>query len=237
MEWSIDQYHKNLTTLINRIKYYEIPIELKGLSEIQNTLYSKIIGMHKFEVDAKNITVNLSHSVSGTTPVNIRDFSISFDHEFSIDETKDFDKNDLIDKYSFDIQITGFDDNADEYFYSWHLDKNISSAEPKFTHPYYHFQGGGHKLEGKSTGEILLVDFPRLPHPPMDLFLGLHFIINNFVSSKDYPKKMDLLNDYDYQNVIVASQKLVWDIYFNSFSAQCANDDYNFKNVFPLYIH
>lgn len=236
-DWNLTGYYKNLSTLIKRITFHGIPIELKGLSEVQNVLYSKISNTNKFEIDAKNITVNLSHAISGTTPNTIRDFVISFDHELVIDDSRDFQLNDLIVEYLFDIQITGYDENANEYHYAWHLDKNITSSEPKYTHPYYHFQGGGNKLEGRHTGEILLIDFPRIPHPPMDLFLGIHFIINNFVSSKNYPKKIDLMNDFEYQDVIMCSQKLVWDSYFNSFSAGCVNKDFNFKNVFPLYIH
>lgn len=236
-DWNITGYYKNLSTLIKRINYFGIPIETKGLSEVQNVLYSKILGDSKFEIDAKNITINLSHAISGTTPETVRDFVISFDHELVIDDSKNFQINDLIVGYLFDIQITGYDQEAKEYHYAWHLDKNIASSEPKFTHPYYHFQGGGNKLEGKHTGEILLIDFPRIPHPPMDLFLGLHFIINNFVSSKNYPKKTQLMNDSEYQDIMMYSQKLVWDTYFNSFSSECINEDYNFKNVFPLYIH
>lgn len=235
--WNINDYYKNLSILIKKIQYYELPIELTGLRELESSLFSKSSGNQPFEIEAKNITVNLSHSISGTTPINIKDFIISFDHELTIDDSKDFVLEDKIKDYSFDIQIIGFDENANEYFYAWHLDKNISSSEPKYTHPYYHFQGGGQRLEGKSTGDILLIDFPRIPHPPMDLFLGIHFIINNFVSSKEYPKKVELLNDFDYQNVIIYSQKLVWDVYFNSFSPGCKNGDFNFKNVFPLYIH
>lgn len=235
--WNISEYYRNLSTLINRINYFKLPIELKVLRELENLLYSKISGTHPFEIDIKNVTIHLDHSISGTTPTNVKTFVISFDHELTIDDSKDFEVEDIIKDYSFDIQITGFDDKADVYYYAWHLDKNISSSEPKFTHPYYHFQGGGQKLEGMASGEILLVDFPRIPHPPMDLFLGIHFIINNFISSKEFPKKIELLKDFDYQSVVINSQKLIWDLYFNSFVPGCKNNDYNFKNVFPLYIH
>jgi len=235
--WDINSYYKNLSTLIKKVKYFEIPIELKILSEIESDLYAKITGNNPFEIDAKNITINLNHSISGTTPINIKMFVISFDHGLTIDDTKVFAVDDVIKDYLFDIQITGFDENAQEYYYAWHLDKNISSTEPKYTHPYYHFQGGGQRIEGTPSGDILLVDFPRIPHPPMDLFLGIHFIINNFISSKEYPKKIELLNDFEYQNVMIDSQKLVWDLYFNSFASGCTHNDFNFKNVFPLYIH
>lgn len=235
--WDIANYYRNLSILIKRISYFDLPIELRTLRELESTLYSKISAGTPLEINAKNITINLEHMISGTTPVNIKAFIISFDHELSIDETKNYLVDDLISKYAFDIQITGFDENAEEYHYAWHLDKNITSSQPKYTHPFYHFQGGGQRLEGMATGEILLIDFPRIPHPPMDLFLGIHFIVNNFISSKDYPKKLELLNDYEYQNVIINSQRLVWDVYFNSFTPGCSHNDFNFKNVFPLYIH
>lgn len=235
--WDIASYYRNLSILIKRIDYFNLPIELKTLRELESTLYSKISSGTTLEISAKNITVNLEHTISGTTPINIKAFVISFDHELTIDETKNHLVDDKISKYAFDIQITGFDENAEEYHYAWHLDKNITSSQPKYTHPFYHFQGGGQRLEGMTTGEILLIDFPRIPHPPMDLFLGIHFIVNNFISSKDYPKKLELLDDYEYQNVIINSQKLVWDVYFNSFAPGCSHNDFNFKNVFPLYIH
>jgi hypothetical protein len=238
-DWDIGSYYKNISTLIKRIKYFELPVETTALSEVENILYSKLLStaVSKFEINAKNITVNLNQKISGTTPDTVCDFVISFDHELSIDDSRNKNLNDLIDVFLFDIQIIGYDHNAEGYHYAWHLDKNIPSSTAKYTHPYYHFQGGGSRIEGKPTGEILLVDFPRIPHPPMDLILGIHFIINNFISSKNYPQKKELLEDDQYQNVIMDSQSLIWDTYFNSFAPACANLDFNFKNVFPLYIH
>lgn len=235
--WNYDSFYKNLSTLIKKFSAYNIPVELANLRKLESEIYSQISYNGKFNINAKEIIININHSISGTTPIAIKDFVIYFDHYLEIDSAKDYYKNDLIEKYAFDIHIVGYDEDAKEYNYAWHLDKNITSADPKYTHPYYHFQGGGQKLEGMHTGEILLIDFPRIPHPPMDLFLGLHFIINNFISSKDVPKKLNLLNDHDYQSIIIDSQKLMWDIYFKSFEVDCKHDDFNFRNVFPLYIH
>lgn len=236
-EWNYNLFYRNLSTLIKKFSFYDIPIELANLRKLENTIYSQLNYSGKFKINAKEIIININHGISGTTPIAIKDFIIYFDHDILIDSARDYSKNDLIEEYAFDIQIVGYDENAKEYYYAWHLDKNITSTEPKYTHPYYHFQGGGQKLEGMDTGDILLIDFPRIPHPPMDLFLGLHFIINNFISSKDVPKKLALLKDHDYQTIIIDSQKLMWDIYFKSFEVDCTHDDFNFRNVFPLYIH
>ena len=77
--WNISEYYRNLSTLINRINYFKLPIELKVLRELENLLYSKISGTHPFEIDIKNVTIHLDHSISGTTPTNVKTFVISFD--------------------------------------------------------------------------------------------------------------------------------------------------------------
>lgn len=233
-------YEKNLSLLIKRIKHFSIPIEIDKLNALQTTIYNKSFSnINDFEIELLDLVVNINHSVSGTTPTKIKEFEIYFSHKLAIDTTVDHEKCDLIKKesYSFNIEINGLDNDANVYRFAWHLDQNIPSSTPKYTHPYYHFQGGGQRLEGMDSGDILLVDFPRIPHPPMDLFLGIHFILNNFLSSKNCPSKDKLMEDYEYQQVIKESQELYWKYYFNSFSNNCTHDDFNFTNVFPLYIH
>lgn len=233
-------YHNNLSLLIKRIQHFEIPIETEKLSFLQNVIHSKMFSSNnEFDIELADLVININHSVAGTTPSKIKAFEIYFSHKLAVDTTIDYERFDLIKKesYSFNIEINGLDNDANVYKFAWHLDQNIPSPTPKYTHPYYHFQGGGQRLEGMDSGDILLVDFPRIPHPPMDLFLGIHFILNNFLSSKNCPSKDKLMDDYEYQQVIKESQELYWKYYFNSFSNNCTHDDFNFTNVFPLYIH
>ena len=63
-----------------------------------------------------------------------------------------------------------------EYCSSWHLDRHKNEGETRYTHPSYHFQFGGKKMELVDP-ELSVLSCPRIPHPPMDVFLGFHFIL------------------------------------------------------------
>ena len=58
----------------------------------------------------------------------------------------------------------------------------------------------------------LLLIAPRIPFPPMDCFLGIDFIICNFLNKKDYQK---LQTEPPYKRVIKKSQEKLWKPYFN----------------------
>lgn len=232
--WKTTLFATDLSNFLSLMDRYEVPIERKELVNLENILSYQ----EDFSVSVDDIVINIDKKISGTLPSEIKHICVFFSHKLNIDNTKDFENQDVINEYSFQINIKAYTKAMDkEYCYSWHLDKNIESETPKFTHPYYHFQAGGNNLEDMDTGDLIILGAPRIPHPPMDLFLGFHFIINNFLSTKDYPNVKKLMEDYDYQVIIMNSQKRMWNPYFNSFHSDCKHLDYNFVNVFPLYIH
>ena len=83
--------------------------------------------------------------------------------------------------------------------------------------------------------KIVLIGSPRIPHPPMDIILAIHFIILNFVNSKEYPAKEHLLSDESYIDVIERAQKRVLDPYFNAINGD-GHTVFTKENLFPLYV-
>jgi hypothetical protein len=72
----------------------------------------------------------------------------------------------------------------------WHLDKHKNANEKLETiHPLYHFEYGGStttEKEGFDFGKIIILDVPRIMHPPMDIILAIDFIIKNFYTYEQH---------------------------------------------------
>ena len=94
--WNYNSFYRNLSTLIKKFSAYNIPVELVNLRKLESVIYSQINYNGKFNIDAKEIIININHCISGTTPIAIKDFIIYFDHYILIDSARDYNKNDLI---------------------------------------------------------------------------------------------------------------------------------------------
>ena len=96
---------------------------------------------------------------------------------------------------------------------SWHLDRDEEEGREnqEYLHPFYHFQYGGRMLERDlDYGSSLIVDTPRIPHPPMDAILGIDFVLTNFVK---HAKIKDLREDAIYKRIVKNSQSRIWKPY------------------------
>jgi hypothetical protein len=85
------------------------------------------------------------------------------------------------------------------YIASWHLDKRIVSPSYSVIEPEYHFTFGGRKMEelyatNWDFGSSLIMRAPRIMHPPMDIILGIDFILTQFIPN-------------EYSNIFVANKK------------------------------
>lgn len=229
--WDVFTFSRDLSDLIMLILKHEVPVDTESLYALD----SKFQYSDKFFVSIDDILFKVDKKISGTIPEDIRRLEILFSHMCRINPDLDEMNNDPITEYNFQLHIRGYDKSVKEYVNCWHLDKNIESDKQKFTHPYYHFQAGGNEIESVNSGDVILLGAPRLPHPPMDLFLGFHFIVNNFFSSKDYCFINRLLADVLYQEIICRAQKRMWENYFKAFSDNSHNH-FTRQNVFPLYV-
>ena len=68
---------------------------------------------------------------------------------------------------------------------SWHLDYDNNNVQD-FIHPHFHITWGGNKMKDLNLGEVLLLPTPRFSYPPMDIVLGVDFILSNFVKVDIY---------------------------------------------------
>ncbi len=108
---------------------------------------------------------------------------------------------------------------------AWHLDKHIRSDDgidgvgSGFLHPEYHFNMGGFgitKDDNTEYGNILIIDTPRLMHPPLDSILAVDFIINNFYGCK----AQNLLTLKGYRRIVANAKKRLWRPYFIALANQ-----------------
>ena len=84
-------------------------------------------------------------------------------------------------------------------------------------------------IEDKKVSFIpLLLIAPRIPFPPMDYFLGIDFVISNFLNKKEYQK---LQSEPNYKRLIKKSQEKMWKPYYSILANNWSNT--SFRNVTP----
>jgi hypothetical protein len=111
------------------------------------------------------------------------------------------------------IQARGLD--SKKLYCSWHLDRHIKEDgddDPKDAHPHYHLHYGGKRLKALASdfGEALLLDTPRLAHPPLDALLGVDFVLSNYMSI-DWRRLRDDVPQYT--KLIKKVQQRIWQPY------------------------
>lgn len=109
---------------------------------------------------------------------------------------------------------------------SWHLDRDIESAgdeqhskdqseidaQGREIHPLYHLHFGGRVMttmidkDEADFGDLLLLEPPRLAHPPLDAILALDLLLTNFYPSD----RKDLGNDDQYVRLVRTAQERYW---------------------------
>ncbi|TVL16725.1 hypothetical protein AYI92_15070 [Shewanella xiamenensis] len=112
---------------------------------------------------------------------------------------------------------------------AWHLDyhkNNPKGSEPDFIHPSYHFHHGGRAIKDdiSNYGDLLIMDAPRLMHPPLDLFLAIDFALTNFLDKRTWK---NLRADTTYQEIVKESQKNWWKDYFQQISNYWMHSEYS----------
>lgn len=126
------------------------------------------------------------------------------------------------------IVITAYNQSADDQHGSrrlftscWHLDRHIGKAEEKprhGIHPLYHMQFGGARLKPleDQLGLLLLINPPRLLHPPMEALLAIDFVLAHFAIAK----WRSLREDASYENRILSAYARYWTPYFGTLAAR-----------------
>jgi hypothetical protein len=121
-----------------------------------------------------------------------------------------------------DILTKGKDRNGKELTCAWHLDKHKREEGDNpsaLAHPEYHFQHGGKRVWSLNDyGYNLLLETPRLAHPPMDAILAVDFVLSNYVG-----KKWTALHSENstYRDLVKSAQDRCWAPYALSSATIC----------------
>lgn len=115
---------------------------------------------------------------------------------------------------------------AKTYSAAWHFDAQGNRGASHCIHPRYHLTFGGRQLNpqlatdnGKhQISNLMLLDSPRLAHPPMDLLLAVDFVLSHFAG----PKWASARQDAEYKRLLRVSQRRLWNPYFAATSKVCA---------------
>lgn len=233
--WKNQIYIKDLEMLQTLITKYEIEGNFRVIDNVIEDLRSKTF----VDYDFSDLEFVINGVMAGTQPSN-ETFNyciVKLDNKVAITDpiTRNIDNLHI---YTLDFKIELYKSKRDRNeprYSSWHLDKERSPENCRYTHPYYHFQFGGKKLEYIEEG-LGVLSSPRIPHPPMDVILAFHFVINNFYNNRRFLFVNNILNDPDYIRILKNSQKRIWADYFKAFQPNNTHINYCLEKVFPLYI-
>lgn len=216
-------------------KYHIIDDKTDATSWLKSGLF--IINLRESDKNnsSNNDVANWAHC-NNIRPTNVKDISVHIlykgvrSNRIGIPDYTD---------YNLVIIFKGTDEKKVEYKCSWHLDyepksKNDELDEPKVFHPLFHLTYGGSTMRNiytplddnnkymvvkdlainEETGCSFIPLYmisPRIPFPPMDYYLGIDFIICNFMDKRMYQK---LQTETYYKRVIKNSQDSLWKPYF-----------------------
>jgi hypothetical protein len=140
-----------------------------------------------------------------------------------VSDFRDWDKiNDPFCELSFKVRVKGtnLDYKDGIHYFGFHLDRHHESKPSSEIHPRYHFQYLQNPFDldedNFDFGSTLNLDTPRIMHYPLDLILGLDFLISNFLPSK----YNNLINDRTYAKLIENYQLKIWKPYAHSLASR-----------------
>lgn len=113
----------------------------------------------------------------------------------------------------FNVTLRGVGEDS-VYHFGFHIDRHNETSESTEPHPIYHIQYNLNPTKSKEidTGDIMLLDTPRIMHKPLDFILGIGFLTSNF-----YPTAFDILKeDSSFVKLSKEYQSKIWKPYFHA---------------------
>jgi len=239
--WNLRRFRNDLSRFIGLIENHGVLGDFQELNNLLNNLDNNTY----VNYNVQNIIFEVDKCFRGkrNAPKEIHYCKVYLDNKLYQSHSTSLE-DDPIHEYSLDISIDAYEkkryaNNPKKCYKScWHLDQEYKAeASNRLTHPSYHFQFGGKKMVGLDTGMVAVLGSPRIPHPPMDVFLGFHFVLLNFFDKKVFPFVNTLVEDYDYQQIIKRAQARLYRPYFDSYIPNNVHNDFVLEKIFPLYIH
>ena len=228
-------------------RYNQILRDIEALARLLNKYQIKSDNLYLLEQMASNyklcnecglkdLTFTFSCAAQKPYPDVVKKIAVVIDLNYSYGELNTL--QDVFNTYQLEICIKGYerDKETESKYFCWHLDREIN-LDGKFIHPRYHFHAGGYLMKDilDAGGSDFVISSPRLAHPPMDVILLIHFIIQNFINKRDEADMYKITSDEEYVGILARAQNRVLDPYFATFSKDSSHQHYRKNNLFPLY--
>ena len=239
-----DIYSKNsiirdLETLSSILTSYSVCQEYSAVYKAsQECQYD--FGENEWGYSCEGIQFRIDEKISGTIPSDIEEIFLSLSVRIS-GQINDLNHlKDPLQTYQLDLDITGNrieKDSIIAHYSAWHLDKHIpeiGDSATKRIHPCYHLQFGGKNMEAIDYGEAIILSSPRIPYPPMDVVLGVHFILSDFFH---YNQMIPIIEDSEYRQIVRNSQRRLWKPYYQASSTHWNSEDecqWNPIDILPM---
>ena len=176
---------------------------------------------YPLSVNIARLSFDIPSTHKHTLPIGIADSILTLSIKMGFREpAASFD---CIEEMNIDFELSSNDQEGRPIKSAWHLDYHDVKGDEHFSHPQFHFQFGGKKLreslqagnEYFNTGELLLMESPRLMHPPMDPILAIDFIFGNFLGEASWKA---LRQKPNFIKIHKMSKDVFWKPYFEGIS-------------------
>lgn len=177
-------------------------------------IYNRATNPKIWGYDAPNLLFRLPNEPENSTPYPLKKVELSLTVIVRGNTDNLNSCNDPFESLNFDIIMKGKHDTKDVRA-TYHLDRHIfeEGDNPSIeAHPCYHFQFGGKKMiEENGTpinlGDLMILDSPRISYHPMDLILGVDFLLSNFLP-ENWNNLTSTVDEYNtlvekYQNLFL----------------------------------
>ncbi|MBP7678791.1 MAG: hypothetical protein KA096_00035 [Bacteroidales bacterium] len=216
----LEQFARAINKLENCNPYpiYQAADQLKDFTYVPKISAQDMINYNYWGYDLEGLTFSLDPPPRHDHIGKIYNVTLRFSIKV-IADYNDFNKvRDPFKHLELNIVISGNnilpDQKIKEVITCYHIDRHLSSdtaGEPEDIHPIYHLQYGGRFLDQKyfDFGNTFILHSPRIVHYPMDLILGVDFVLSNFLSSKWKEQR----SIGEYVNLIREYQNYFWKPY------------------------
>lgn len=193
-----------------------------GLITPHNISYSKLDfkenlpdDLWGYHIDGLRIPIDIN-TIRHMRPTGFSSAEIIVDLDIESKISEWSNLNDPFTQLSFRTLLKGVNKITNKNHYlNFHIDRH-NGTETKEIHPLYHLQylqnAKNKEKDDFCHGDSLQLDIPRMMHFPMELILGVSFVLSNF-SPEIYSK---LIQERGYHKLSKEYQEKVWRPYINS---------------------
>lgn len=206
---------RNLATILLR---HKICADISPISQAADQCGSNTAPKDdRWAYDISNLVFNVP-APKGTMPSTLQKFraelSVSVEGRLSAAACDQFTRLEV------NLEKFALGQNGSSLQSAWHFDRHIIDVKKddrhitEDIHPLYHFQYGGARMTKihARLGDTLLLEPPRLMHPPMDGILAIDFVLANY-AGKIWKS---LRSDAQYSRLVIPQFKKFWEPYFAS---------------------